>query len=545
MRGPVPAYDLTLAVEKLPLASVVRLLHQAKKQIPSDLTVSGVLDAEFHAVSHGAALVPKDVRRARLEQFSGTGAATDVQLTSNGGKDAVDLGKIPLTLSDAETLTGKLTPTQKPTQRKDDGQKDQEPAEPHLRIGPVALAMKGAAPVNAGGWVSGAGYRFFLRGDVELKNLFRLESVLGLPTARPAAEGEAQLDVSVSGPWQGFAPPVTLGTAQLRNVRGEMHGLNTPIEIGSASVSFTADTVLLQKIVAHTGNTHWNGAVTVPRPCIAPNCVLQFDLTADELSTGDLMEWFAPHTTKRPWYRILSSDQSHGNSPLLAVKARGSLHVGRFGFKKMVATQLVSQVDVDRGKIALTSLRGQLLQGTHQGNWIIDVSGYDPPKSPVEYHGSGVLQNISLEQVGALMSDAWVSGTADGKFELDGTGDSIHELLASSTGKLQFAMRNGRFTHVEIPGFAGPLQVRRFAGELHLTKNMWELLTGKLEARDGMYTVSGTASTDKGLDFVLTRGDERAWTLAGTLAKPLVTPANRTEEETKAVKPKPGQLIPR
>ena len=104
---------------------------------------------------------PKDARRPRLEQFSGTGVATDVQLTSNSGKDAVDLGKIPLTLSDAETLTGKLTPTQKPTQKKDDGQKAQEPAEPHLRIGPVALAMKGAAPVNAGGWVSGAGYRFF------------------------------------------------------------------------------------------------------------------------------------------------------------------------------------------------------------------------------------------------------------------------------------------------------------------------------------------------------------------------------------------------
>ena len=69
--------------------------------------------------------------------------------------------------------------------------------------------MNGSAPVNAGGWMSAAGYRFFLRGDVELKDLFRLENVLALPVARPAAEGSAKLDVNVSGPWQGFAAAVT------------------------------------------------------------------------------------------------------------------------------------------------------------------------------------------------------------------------------------------------------------------------------------------------------------------------------------------------
>jgi uncharacterized protein involved in outer membrane biogenesis len=530
LAAPTPAYDLTLAVEKIPLASVVRLLRQAKKQIPSDLTASGALNAEFHAVTNGAS-VPKDARPVRLEEFSGTGVATDVHLASNGGRDAVDLGTIRLTLLDAETLADKTSHPRK------NEPKDDEPGEPHLRIGPVALALNAGAPVNAGGWVSSAGYLFFLRGDVELKNLFRLENVLGLPTARPAAEGEAQLDVSVSGSWQGFAPPVTLGTAQLRNVRGEMHGLNTPIEIGSASISLTPDAVLLQKIVAHTGDTHWSGAVTVPRPCVVPKCLLQFDLAADQLSTGDLLEWFEPHTANRPWYRILSRDQPPGNSPLLAIHAHGNLHVGRFGFKKMVATQVVSQVDADRGNISLTNLRGQLLQGTHQGNWVIDVSGYDPPKSPVAYHGRGVLQNISLEQVGALMGDAWVSGTADGKFELDGSGDSFHELLASSTGMLKFAMRSGSFSHIEIPGFAGPLQVHRFAGDLRLTKDVWELSAGKLDARDGVYVVSGTASPAKGLDFVLTRGDERAWTLAGTLAKPLVTPAIRAEAKTNTVKP--------
>ena len=103
--------------------------------------------------------------------------------------------------------------------------------------------MNTSTPVNAGGWMSAAGYRFFLRGDVELKDLFRLENVLGLPVAHPAAEGAAKIDLSVSGPWQGFAAPAALGTAQLRNVRAGMRGLNTPIEIASATMSLAPDAV--------------------------------------------------------------------------------------------------------------------------------------------------------------------------------------------------------------------------------------------------------------------------------------------------------------
>ena len=42
-------YDLTLVADKVPLISAVRLLRQAKKQIPSDLAASGLMNAEFRA----------------------------------------------------------------------------------------------------------------------------------------------------------------------------------------------------------------------------------------------------------------------------------------------------------------------------------------------------------------------------------------------------------------------------------------------------------------------------------------------------------------
>ena len=101
------------------------------------------------------------------------------------------------------------------------------------------MSVNASAPISAGGWASIGGYRFFLRGDLDLKNLFRIENAFGVPALQPAAEGLVKLDMSLSGGWQGLAAPNALGTAQLRNVRAELRGLNVPIEIAAAMVTLT------------------------------------------------------------------------------------------------------------------------------------------------------------------------------------------------------------------------------------------------------------------------------------------------------------------
>ena len=514
-----PAYELTFAAEKVPLASMLELFHEAKQQLPADLRATGLLNAEFRAVRNGS----------EPAQLTGKGAAVDVRLLSNVGKDTVALGDVPLTLVQdlrccrSDNRSARSTKRTTTNASAVGNGKDTEPAEAHLLIGPGSLVVSSAAPMNAGGWISATGYRFFLRGDVELKNLFRLETAFGLPSARPAAEGDARLDVSVSGNWKGLAAPNALGTVQLRNVRAETRALNIPIEIASASVVLAPDLLSMQKLSVKTGTTHWSGSVTAPRHC-APACVFQFDLSADQLSASDLAAWFTPPSTERPWYRILSSGDQQGSSPWLALQAHGNLHVARLELRKLQATQVATQLALDRGKITLSALHAQVWQGTHQGNWTIDAS-----VSPLRYQGTGVLQNISLAAVAGLMNDPWVAGSADSSFDLETSGQSFGDLLANSTGKAQFTMRDGRLTHVQIPGAAAPLPVRRFTGDLHFKNGIWELAGGRLESRDGLYQVSGTVSADDGLDFIFKRGDEQSWNLTGTLAKPHLVVASHTE----------------
>ena len=504
--GPIeaaPNYDLTFSADQVPIASLLQLLRQTKKGLPADLVASGRLDAEVRAVS----------MQSGTTQITGEGTVADVRLSSNAGKDEIIFGNVPLAVQDGG---GKHTKHGQAGSRIRSLALDDEPNEAHLQIGPFPLGMGAATPATASGWLSASGYRLALRGDTEVTSLYRLANTLGVSGFHPVAEGSARLDVSVSGIWQGFAAPQAVGTAQLRNVRTGMRGLNPEVDIASAVLKLAPDTVSLEKITAQTGDTHWNGAVSAPRHCAAEGCAFQFDLSADQLSADGFVEWFTPRPTKRPWYRILSASEPQGKSPLLAIRARGLLRVNRLSLKKVDASQIVAQVDLDRGKIALTGLRGQIFQGTHRGDWTIDVSNLPP-----HFQGNGEFQNVSLALVGAAMKDAWATGIADGKFAITTFGDKFADLLTHSDGELQFTLRNGTLTQVELPDAAKPFPVHLFTGNLKVKNGTWNLNAGKLESHDGRYQVSGTATPGR-LNFVMTRGDEQSWNITGTLLKPSV-----------------------
>jgi hypothetical protein len=133
------------------------------------------------------------------------------------------------------------------------------------------------------------------------------------------------------------------------------------------------------------------------------------------------------------------------------------------------------------------------------------------------------------------MNDNWFTGTADAQFELASSGTYLPDLLDHADGRFQFTIRSATFPHLDWPGAPKPFPVHKFAAELRLKTGQWALHAGKLESRDGIYQISGTASPT-GLDFVLTRGDDLAWNVTGTLSNTHVVPAIRTEANT-ALKP--------
>ena len=81
------------------------------------------------------------------------------------------------------------------------------------------------------------------------------------------------------------------------------------------------------------------------------------DLSADEISTDRLNQLLNPNPPKRPWYRFSPITPESSPSFLTGIRANGTLTANRVVIRNLVATQVVTKVDLDRGKLWLSDLR--------------------------------------------------------------------------------------------------------------------------------------------------------------------------------------------
>jgi hypothetical protein len=153
------------------------------------------------------------------------------------------------------------------------------------------------------------------------------------------------------------------------------------------------------------------------------------------------------------------------------------------------------------------------------------------------------------------MSDDWINGSANAKYQMQLAGFSAADLTASAKGTLHFEMRDGVLPHIVVASV--PLRVRRFTGLLSLSEGEIQLQDASLEAPAATYAVTGTASMTRKLDFRLVpEGSDSgetgvpagldgrdarppirsSLTVTGTLSDPVLSTAHRSETEA-ALKP--------
>jgi len=381
------------------------------------------------------------------------------------------------------------------------------------------------------GWASRSGYSFTLRGDAQLQRVLQLARTLGIPAPQPSADGLAKIDLQIAGAWSGFAAPRAMGKAQLHSIRAEVRGLNAPLEIVSANLLLTPDQINVQSVTALAADTLWQGSLTLPRQCAVPDsCPIRFDLHADEIATDRLNQLINSHVRKQPWYGFLSSSAS-GVPYLLTVHAAGKLTANHVVVRKLIGNRVSANVELNKGKLRLSDLRGDVLGGKHIGEWEADFT-----VKPPEYSGSGTLERVSLDQLSANMHDDWITGSGSATYRVKTSGLDATELFASAVSTLTMDARDGTLPHIALGEGTGPLQMRRLAARLSLRDGEFEVQEGKLETTTGTFQVSGTASLIRVLNLKLTREGAPGFNVTGTLTEPHVSPTVSPETQA-ALKP--------
>jgi hypothetical protein len=400
------------------------------------------------------------------------------------------------------------------------------PTDTHLDVGPFSLALGRPTPVIVGGWASRSGYGFEIQGEAQVPRLLQVARTVGISAPQPAADGFAKIDLQIGGGWSGFAAPRVLGRAQLHSVRAEVRGLNAPLEIASANLLLTPDQVTVQNVTASIADTSWHGSLALPRQCALPDsCPVHFDLHTDEVALDRLNQLFNPHVRQEPWYRFLSSPAG-GVPYLLTVHATGKLTANRVVIRKLVGNHVSANVELNKGKLRLSDVRGDVLGGRHTGEWEGDFTA-----KPPEYSGSGTLERVALSQLSESMNDDWITGTATGTYRVKASGLDAGQLFASATSNLKIDARDGLLRHVALVEGSGPLQMHRLTARLLLQEGKFEIQEGKLETPAGVYEVSGTASLTRILNLKLAREGAPGFNVTGTLTEPHVSPIPSPETQ--------------
>lgn len=518
--------DLALDAEQVPVGELAELARRAKRDLSADLAATGTLQGSFTA----RAGVPADAIK-----FEGRGEIVNLRIAS-APESSVGKAEIgPETVAFGLDSRGSDT---RPGHRSIHGENQTAPdslaSEPHLWFGPVSVALGRPAPAVAQGWIAHSGYSINLNGNGEVSRVLRLARLLGLPALNTSAEGTAEMNLQIAGSWMGwasgspvgFSAPRVTGTAQLRNVRVELHGTSRAIEISSGEVKLAPNDVQVEKLNVAGGGTRWTGSFNLPRGCGVPSaCAVHFDLTGDEVDLGELHDWLGAQPGHRRWYDVLAPETPAAPSFFQSVRAEGKISAAHLRIHDAVADGVTGSLELDRGKMKISSLRGDLMSGKYRGEWEGDFT-----VNPPHFAGSGTLTAVSLMQVSKIMHDHWIDGIAGGSFEVEASGASSAEFSRTASGMFNIDVRDGMLPHVSLGSDSGPLRVERFEGEARLHDGKIEIKDARLTSPENTFHVSGTVSLSRDVDLQLARSPfstplstaSRGYTITGTLAQPRV-----------------------
>lgn len=480
-------YDLALAVEGAPMQSLVVLARHAKLGLPDDLTATGVLKARITIQR------PAPANKTR-SGWQGGGEVTGFGLESGITNTNLALNNISFTVSS-------------------DGMA------PRVTLNSFRIPLGHSVPAVLQGQFSHQGYDFELKGEAQLQRLLQAARTAGIPALQTAAEGSAKLDLRIAGAWAHFAPPEITGTAHLHAIRSRMRALDAPFDIVAADLILGPSQTQVSNLTAFLAGSAWRGSLTLPRPCgTMSTCPIRFELHADQITADQWSPLLFPKAQKEPWYRFGSASIPSGSRGLIALNASGKLSADKIVAHGIVVNRVSSTIHAADGKIEFKELRGEFLGGRHLGDWKADFNS-QPPR----YAFGGGVDHLALGQLATAMNNPWITGLANVKYEIDASGFTHAELLASATGTSQVEVRNGALPHIVLAE-NGSLQVQRLTARFSIRAGNLEIQDGSLETAGDEYRLSGTASLARVLDLKLTREGAPGFNITGTLTQPRVTP---------------------
>ncbi|MGZ4816697.1 MAG: AsmA family protein, partial [Terriglobales bacterium] len=286
--------DVSVTAENVPLQFLAVLARHAKRDLPSDMNISGMMSASFAVKGDYGSRV-----------WAGSGEMSEMEVRSTVLSQPVALApsRWSLVAPDEQPLFVKSRSPKK-TATVDLPQ----PSGIAWKLQPVTLKLGDGGPATLAGWFSHEGYYTELRGDADLQRVFELAKLAGLPAPASDVTGSAKGAAQVSGEWAGFVPATITGEAQLKNITAKFGGVASPLRVSSAHFAAGKDRLEVSTAAATFTGVHSDLDVSAswPQHCTVSQadqhlaCGVQFSVSADQLDIDEINSLLNPKAQKRP-----------------------------------------------------------------------------------------------------------------------------------------------------------------------------------------------------------------------------------------------------
>ncbi len=181
-------------------------------------------------------------------------------------------------------------------------------------------------------------------------------------------------------------------------------------------------------------------------------------ISANSLNVSDFMPPASPEQEKAAKAPATGEQRLFSTAPLdlsglKAADASIDLMLGDVKFNKTTLDHLAAKIQLANGKLILSPLKATLGSSDIEGKVEVDGTG-----SIAQYNLSIKAPTIEL---GDLQKAAGISpvvtGKGDADIELSGSGDSLHELAASTNGQISVIAANGTISTASAGAVAGGL----------------------------------------------------------------------------------------
>jgi uncharacterized protein involved in outer membrane biogenesis len=448
--------DMNVSTSDASIQDAARLAAASGMAFSPNATIAGNVTANVHAQGPTNALA-----------FNGNASARNLEMTGKDIPEAVHVPAIDLTMTPQQIQSNNFTATSGGTSL----------------AAQMTLTQYTSVSPNIDASLK--------TNNAKVNELLNIAKAYGVSAAEGmSGNGNITLNLHATGPIKNTGAMTFSGSGALQNVSLKTSSLTQPLNVRSANLQFTQNSVNITNLAASLGSSSASGNLSMTN-FQAPNlkfalAVNQLNVTELEQITGNSPQTKPPQKRAEASWSLLPKAEaapakSSQPSMLQSASGNGTITVGTLTYQQTVLTNVRSNVSLNRGVIQLNPLTSQIFGGQENGSVTVDAR-----PTPMTYAVNAKLTNVDANQLLSSVSSVkdTLYGTVGAATNITFATPASGDIAQTLNGTMSLNLANGKIMKLDLPGELS--RIGKFGGVSHKGYTAISKMSGTFNVRNGV-----------------------------------------------------------